>query len=175
MTTKIINDLGFVLLGILMAFGIYSEQFQNQWVVLFFSNALISFFFIHYKPETNLLKKWMNNGLVKEKTPVLNQKNNLSNSVDLPPIPSLQSNKLETIKQKYNINPNVDYSKDDHPEDTINNVIPLMRVKTNNGSQEMTQVDVDSFIQESKKVVRLDDYRRKKTGSGGFNPPTQGA
>lgn len=182
MTTKIINDVGFMLLGIIIAFGLYTEQFHNQWVLMVSTNALVAFVFMHYKPQFKLFN-WNTSQAEKmdEEPQQTSAKQDyekmMANMFDLPPVPNLNQEpqedaKIIDIRQKYNINNNVDYNQDDE-NDNLSNVIQL---NTFNRTQknELTQQGVDQFIQESKKVVSLADYRKKKTGSSGFDP-IQGA
>jgi len=183
MTTKIINDLGFMLLGLLLAFGLYTEQFQNQWVLMLSTNALVAFILIHYKPQNNFLQKKQSNENKEMLTqsPSAPEGLSLSNLFEPPPVPNLNDSpqcdeKLKEIKTRYNINNNVDYNKDDEDPEPVNNVIPMRKIMMDQNKiqkEEMNQQGIDQFIKESQKVVSLADYREKKFKSG-FNP-IQGA
>lgn len=159
---KFINDISFVILGVLLVMGAMTKQYQNVWVMVVCTNALSIFIIVNYR---NSLKNWIQK--VKEDIRQDVMENVLS--ADLPPIPPLQKPldpRLQQLSKKYNINPDVvNYNQDEE-------------LDSQSGNEELDQKGIDQIFSEHKNVVNLKDYRENRTPRSAFNRqlnPNEGA
>lgn len=157
LSKRLINDLSFVLLGLLLAYGYSAHLYDNQFVVLTVSNALTLFIVANYGSDIRslFLKKI--------------KKENIKNTeISLPPIPVIEndSQKIIQLRKKYNID-----NENNSEESMDNNVIPFHRPLNQQEINEIIENKLFRFKPQAitnyshGNIVDLNYYRLRKNGS----------